>query len=32
MGRSFPYLVAVIDWASRAELSWRLSNTMNVSF
>jgi len=24
--------VAIIDWASRAVLSWRLSNTMDVSF
>ncbi|MET4214723.1 transposase InsO family protein [Bradyrhizobium sp. LA2.1] len=24
--------MAVIDWASRAVLSWRLSNTMDVSF
>jgi putative transposase len=26
------YLVAVIDWHSRAVLSWRLSNTMTVDF
>lgn len=32
VGRGFLYLVAVIDWASRAVLSWRLSNTMDVSF
>jgi putative transposase len=32
IGRRFLYLVAVIDWASRAVLSWRLSNTMDVSF
>jgi putative transposase len=32
IGRGFLYLVAVIDWASRAVLSWRLSNTMDVSF
>ncbi len=32
MGRGFLYLVAVIDWASRAVLSWRLSNTIDVSF
>jgi transposase InsO family protein len=31
-GRGFLYLVAIIDWASRAVLSWRLSNTMDVSF
>jgi putative transposase len=32
IGRGFLYLVAVIDWASRAVLSWRLSNTMEASF
>src|SRR5260221_3795073 len=32
IGRGFFYLVAVIDWASRAVLAWRLSNTMDVSF
>ena len=32
IGRGFLYLVAIIDWASRAVLSWRLSNTMEVSF
>jgi putative transposase len=32
VGRGFLYLVAIIDWASRAVLSWRLSNTMDVSF
>lgn len=26
------YLIAVIDWHSRAVLSWRLSNTMTVDF
>jgi putative transposase len=26
------YLVAIIDWASRAVLAWRLSNTMDTSF
>jgi putative transposase len=26
------YLVAVMDWASRAVLCWRLSNTMDTSF
>ena len=30
--RGFLYLVAIIDWASRAVLGWRLSNTMDVSF
>ena len=32
LGRGFLYLVAVMDWASRAVLAWRLSNTMDVSF
>ena len=32
IGRGFFYLVAVIDWASRAVLAWRLSNTMDSSF
>jgi putative transposase len=32
IGQGFLYLVAIIDWASRAVLSWRLSNTMAVSF
>jgi putative transposase len=32
IGRGFLYLVAVMDWASRAVLAWRLSNTMDTSF
>ena len=32
IGRGFLYLVAVIDWASRAVLAWRLSNSMDASF
>jgi putative transposase len=32
IGRGFLYLVAIIDWASRAVLAWRLSNTMDISF
>ena len=32
MKRGFVYLIAVIDWYSRRVLSWRLSNTMDVSF
>ena len=32
IGRGFLYLMAIIDWASRAVLAWRLSNTMDVSF
>lgn len=32
MARGFCYLVAIMDWASRKVLSWRLSNTLDVSF
>ena len=32
IGSGFLYLVAIMDWASRAVLAWRLSNTMDVSF
>jgi len=32
MRRGFLYLVAVMDWHSRAVLSWRLSNTMDSGF
>ena len=32
IGRGFLYLVAVMDWSSRAVLAWRLSNTMDSSF
>jgi putative transposase len=32
IGRGFLYLVAIMDWASRAVLTWRLSNTMDSSF
>jgi len=32
IGRGFLYLVAIMDWASRAVLSWRLSNTLDGSF
>jgi putative transposase len=32
MAHGFLYLVAIIDWASRAVLSWRLSNTMDTGF
>jgi putative transposase len=32
IGTGFFYLVAIMDWASRAVLSWRLSNTMDTSF
>ena len=30
--RGFLYLVAVMDWARRTVLSWRLSNTLDASF
>ena len=30
--RGFLYLVAVMDWASRKVLAWRLSNTLESSF
>ncbi len=32
MERGFCYLVAVMDWASRMVLSWRLSNTLDSAF
>ena len=28
----FLYLVAIMDWASRRVLAWRLSNTMDTEF
>jgi putative transposase len=31
-GRGFLYLVAIMDWASRAVLAWRLSNSMDIAF
>ena len=30
--RRFLYLVAIMDWATRHVLAWRLSNTMDASF
>ena len=30
--RGFLYLVAIMDWATRHILAWRLSNTMDASF
>lgn len=30
--RGYVYLTAIIDWKTRAVLSWKLSNTMDVSF
>jgi len=32
MRRGFLYLVAIMDWASRKVLSWRLSNTLEADF
>jgi putative transposase len=32
MARGFCYLVAVMDWASRRVLSWRVSNTLDAGF
>ncbi len=32
MRRGFLYLVAVMDWASRKVVSWRLSNTLDAAF
>jgi putative transposase len=32
MARGFLYLVAIMDWASRAVLAWRLSNTLDADF
>jgi putative transposase len=32
MGRGFFYLVAIMDWYSRAVLAWRLSNSLDTSF
>lgn len=32
MRRGFLYLVAIMDWATRKVLVWRLSNTMAAGF
>jgi putative transposase len=32
MARGFCYLVAILDWASRMVLSWRLPNTLDSAF
>lgn len=32
MRRGFLYLVAIMDWATRKVLSWRVSNTMDAEF
>jgi putative transposase len=32
MARGFMYLIAIMDWATRRVLSWRLSNTLDTKF
>lgn len=32
MAKGFCYLVAIMDWASRMVLAWRISNTLDSSF
>jgi putative transposase len=32
LANGFVYLVAIIDWYSRAVLAWRLSNTLDLTF
>ena len=32
MARGHMYLIAIMDWASRKVLSWRLSNTLDAHF
>lgn len=32
MAKGFCYLMAIMDWASRKVLAWRLSNTLDFSF
>jgi putative transposase len=32
MAKGFLYLVAIMDWASRAVLAWRVSNTLGAEF
>lgn len=32
IGKGYYYLVAIMDWYSRRVLSWRISNTMDVTF
>jgi putative transposase len=32
MAKGFCYLIAIMDWASRKVLAWRLSNTLDASF
>jgi len=32
MAKGFAYLVAIMDWASRKVLAWRISNTLTADF
>jgi putative transposase len=32
LAKGFIYLVAIMDWHSRAVLSWRISNTLHADF
>ena len=32
MQRGFLYLAAILDWATRRVLAWRLSNTLTADF
>ncbi|WP_319585349.1 DDE-type integrase/transposase/recombinase [uncultured Desulfobulbus sp.] len=32
MARGFMYLIAIMDWATRKVLAWRLSNTLDTRF
>jgi putative transposase len=32
MAKGFLYLVVIMDWVSRAVLTWRLSNTLGAEF
>ena len=32
MARGFVYLVAVLDWATRRVLAWRVSNSLSTDF
>ncbi len=32
MRRGFLYLFAVLDWSTRPELTWRLSNSLTTDF
>jgi putative transposase len=32
MAKGFAYLVAIMDWATRKVLAWRISNTLTTDF